>query len=299
MIRMIARLIRQGIADLAIQPKTQILALLGVSLMTFLAGIILMALLTLNSQLSTVRGETAFQVYWHPGMDLKLVREQWDSFRQMPDFSAVATYTPDEALRNLGARLGRLRQDRTDLAGDFPFLGKASPLPATALVSFAPTGGDLAAWLERTENFLKNLPGVERVVTTPLRDELGQAWRKISRLVMLPSLVFLTLALGLLVGNTIRLALLTRASEIEILHMVGAYAWYIRFPLMTGGAVLGLAGGALALGMLRLVHAQIRDALNFPPLFVEIVFPPQEFCLALVLVPALTGMAASWLAVRG
>jgi cell division transport system permease protein len=232
-------------------------------------------------------------------VDIALVREQWDSFRHMPDFSAVATYTPEEALQDLGTRLGRLRQGRADLAREFPFLGEASPLPATALVSFAPAGGDLTAWVERTESFLKNLPGVERVITTPLRDELGQAWRKISRFVMLPSLVFLTLTLGLVVGNTIRLALLTRAYEIEILHMVGAYNWYIRFPLMTGGAVLGLAGGALALGMLRLVHAQIRDALTFPPLFVEILFPPQEFCLALVLVPAFTGMAASWLAVRG
>jgi cell division transport system permease protein len=299
MIRILARLLRQGITDLALQPRTQILALLGVTLMTFLAGLFLMVLLTLNSQMGTVRGETAFQIDWHPGMDMTLVREQWESFRHMPDFSAAATYAPEEALRELGARLGRLRQGKGDLAREFPFLGDAPPLPATALVSFAPTGGDLAAWVERTEDFLKNRPGVERVVTTPLRDELGQAWRKISRLVMLPALIFLILTLGLLVGNTIRLALLARAYEIEILHMVGAYNWYIRLPLMTGGAFLGLAGGALALGLLRLVHLQIRDVLNFPPLLVAIPFPPQEFCLALVLIPAFTGMAASWLAVRG
>ena len=299
MIRTLARLIRQGITDLAIQPRAQILALLGVTLITFLAGLFLMALLTLNSQMGTVRGETAFQVYWHPGMEMSLVREQWESFRHMPDFIDARTYAPDEALRELGTRLGRLRQGKGDLAREFPFLGDAGPLPATALLSFAPAGDDLAAWVTRTEDFLKNLPGVERVVTTPLRDELGQAWRRISRFVMLPSLVFLTLALGLVVGNTIRLALLTRAYEIEILHMVGAYTWYIRLPLMTGGGVLGLAGGAVALGLLRLLHAQIRDARNFPPLLVEILFPSPEFCLALVLVPAFTGMAASWLAVRG
>jgi cell division transport system permease protein len=299
MIRILARLIRQGITDLAIHPRAQILALLGVTLVTFLAGLFLMALLTLNSQMGTVRGETAFQVYWHPGMDMTLVREQWENFRHMPDFSAVTTYAPEEALRELGTRLGRSRQGKGDLVREFPFLGDGSPLPATALVSFAPAGDNLAAWVTQTEDFLKNLPGVERVVTTPLRDELGQAWRKVSRFVMLPSLAFLTLVLGLVVGNTIRLALLARAYEIEILHMVGAYTWYIRLPLVVGGAVLGLAGGALALALLRLLHMYIHDALNFPPLLVEILFPPNEFCLALALVPAFTGMVASWLAVRG
>ncbi|MDR2161672.1 MAG: permease [Desulfovibrio sp.] len=299
MIRMVARLIRQGVTDLALNPWTQLLTLMGVTLVTFLAGLFLMALLTLDSQLGAVRGETAFQVYWHPGMDMTLVREQWENFRHMPDFAAATTFTPEEALRELGSRLGRSHGGKGELARDFPFLGEGSPLPATALVSFAPVEEDTAAWVSQIEDFLKNLPGVERVIATPLRDELGQAWRKVSRYVLFPSLGFLALILGLLVGNTIRLSLLGKAYEIEILHMVGAYSWYIRLPLVVGGALQGLAGGALALGLLRLLHLRIRDALNFPPLLAEIVFPPLEMCLALVLVPAVTGMLASRLAVRG
>ena len=65
------------------------------------------------------------------------------------------------------------------------------------------------------------------------------------------------------------------------------------------GAILSLCGGLLALGLLGLVHSQLRDALNFPPLLMEIQFLPLHMALALVLIPMLMGMAASWLAVRG
>jgi cell division transport system permease protein len=133
---------------------------------------------------------------------------------------------------------------------------------------------------------------------TPLRDELGRAWRKVSRYVMWPSVAFLTLLLGLMVGNTIRLALIARGHEIEILQMLGAFHWYIRLPLIVGGCLQGLAGGMLALGLLRLVHGKIRDALNFPPLLMQVYFPPWPLCLALVIVPMFMGGLASWLAVR-
>lgn len=299
MIRTFFRLVRQGVTDLKLNPWAQAFTLAAVTLVAFLSGLFLMALVTLNYQLGTVRGETAFQVYWHNGSDMALVQDQWDSFRHLPGFVYMNSYSPQQALNELGERLGRSGSGKNSLAKQFPFLAEKSPLPPTALISFAPKDDDLDGWLSRTEQHLKRLPGVERVVTTPLRDELGQAWRKVSRYVMWPSITFLTLILGLVVGNTIRLSMLAKANEVEILQLVGAYTWYIRLPLLVTGGLLGLIGGALALLLLVFVHSQIHSVLNFPPLLMEIRFLPLELCLALTLVPALMGMAASWLAVRG
>ena len=58
-------------------------------------------------------------------------------------------------------------------------------------------------------------------------------------------------------------------------------------------------GGLMALVLLRFIHIQVYDVLNFPPLLMEIRFLPWELALALVFVPALMGSVASWLAVRG
>lgn len=296
MTRVFFRLFFKGIFDLRLNPWAQIGALAGVTLVAFLSGLFLMAMSTLNHQLGMVSGETAFQVYWHTGTDESEIRAQWQDYANLPGFRSLRAYTPDDALRELGARLGR---SSGSLGQDFPFLAGKSPLPATALLSFAPEAVDIDRWTAETVTYLKNRPGVSRVVTTPLRDELGRAWRKVSRYVMWPSVGLLTLVLGLVVANTVRLSLIARAHEIEILQLAGAYAWYIRLPLVTGGAVVGFGGGFIAFALLKLVHLQIRDVLNFPPLLMEIQFPSGVMALALLLAPMLTAAASGWLAVRG
>lgn len=289
------RLMAQGVRDFRLNPWAQVFTFAAVTLVAFLSGLFLMALTTVNHQLGTVRGEIAFQAYWRPGTDIKEIRQQWADMRNLPGYEKIRTFTPEEALFELGSRLGR---EQGTSARTFPFLEKNPPLPATALITFVPDEKDLDAWIEQTQSFLSGLPGVERVVTTPLKDELGQAWRKVSSYVMWPSITFLALVLGLVVGNTIRLCLLARAHEVEILKLVGAHKWYIRLPLMVGGALQGLAGGLAALVLLALVHSQISNALNFPPLLMEIRFLSWQLSLALVLVPALMGMGASFIAVK-
>jgi len=296
MIRMLFRLMRQGFTDLALNPWAQLFSLAAVVLVAFLSGLFLMALTTLNQQLGSVRGETAFQVYWHPGMDMVQIKEQWDSFHKLPDFSRMATFTPEQAMRDMGEKLSG---NSDGLARDFSFLSGKSPLPATALVFFEPNTSDIDTWTAETTGVLKSGTGVSRVVTTPLRDELGKAWRQVSRYVMWPSVGFLALVLGLVVGNTVRLSLVARAHEIEILQLAGAHNWYIRLPLIISGAIIGLSGGAVATGLLVLVHRQIKDVLDFPPLLMEIQFPPAPMLIALVAVPTLMAALASWLAVRG
>ena len=294
--RVVLRLVWQGVRDLSLNPWTQAATLAAVVLVAFLSGLFLMALTTLDTQLRTVRGEVVYQVYWHPGTDMSLIEEQWRSYPLMPGFQYMKTYTPEEALSELGLRLGR---GRGNLEKNFPFLAEKSPLPATAVIAFVPDPDrDLERWLAGTASVLESRPGVNRVAMTPLRDELGRAWLKISRYVMWPSVAFLTLMLGLMVGNTIRLALIARSHEIEILQMLGAFRWYIRLPLIVSGCLQGLAGGLLALGLLRLAHGQIRDVLNFPPLLMQVNFPPWPLCLALVIVSMFMGGLASWLAVR-
>lgn len=296
MIRMLARLLGQGVRDLALNPWAQASTLGAVVLVAFMSGLFLMALTTLDYQLSLVRGETVFQVYWKPGADMEQVRGQWEQYRSMPGLLQARTFTPEEALSELGSRLDRAHGG---LEQKFPFLAGKSPLPATALLSFSPTDDDLAAWISETSRFLAGQPDVERVVTTPLRDELGRAWRKVSRFVVWPSVVLLCLVLGLVVGNTVRLSMAARANEIEILQLSGAYNWYIRLPLMIGGSILAMGGSLIALLLLRFMHSQIRDVLNFPPLLMEVLFLPWGMSVALVLVPTLTAATASWLAVRG
>ncbi|WP_420633931.1 cell division protein FtsX [Candidatus Palauibacter sp.] len=62
----------------------------------------------------------------------------------------------------------------------------------------------------------------------------------------------------LLVGTAVRMAVLARGEEIEIMQIVGARDGYIRRPYLVEGAITGLAGGLVALGVTRLAYIAFR-----------------------------------------
>lgn len=72
----------------------------------------------------------------------------------------------------------------------------------------------------------------------------------------------LILASLMLVGNTIRLSIYTRRREVEVMRLVGATRWFIRWPFMIEGVVVGFVGGLLAILVLWLGKITIVDPLS-------------------------------------
>jgi cell division transport system permease protein len=71
----------------------------------------------------------------------------------------------------------------------------------------------------------------------------------------------LLLASLLLVGNTIRLSIYARRREVEVMRLVGATNWFIRWPFMVEGLVCGLLGATIAIGLLFTGKQVIVDPL--------------------------------------
>ncbi len=66
----------------------------------------------------------------------------------------------------------------------------------------------------------------------------------------------------MLIGNTIRLSIYTRRREVEVMRLVGATRWFIRWPFMIEGVVVGFAGGLVAILVLWLGKLTIVDPLK-------------------------------------
>ena len=66
----------------------------------------------------------------------------------------------------------------------------------------------------------------------------------------------------MLVGNTIRLSIYTRRREVEVMRLVGATRWFIRWPFMIEGVVVGFTGGLVAILILWLGKMTIVDPLS-------------------------------------
>ncbi len=66
----------------------------------------------------------------------------------------------------------------------------------------------------------------------------------------------------MLVGNTIRLSIYTRRREVEVMRLVGATRWFIRWPFMIEGVVVGFVGGLVAILILWLGKLTVVDPLS-------------------------------------
>jgi len=66
----------------------------------------------------------------------------------------------------------------------------------------------------------------------------------------------------MLIGNTIRLSIYTRRREVEVMRLVGATRWFIRWPFMIEGVIVGFIGGLLAILILWLGKLTIVDPLK-------------------------------------
>src|ERR671928_141477 len=73
--------------------------------------------------------------------------------------------------------------------------------------------------------------------------------------------VLLVVASVLLVSNTIRLSLFSRRREVEVMKLVGATDWFIRWPFVLEGLFVGALGGAGAVALLALAKVTLVDPL--------------------------------------
>jgi cell division transport system permease protein len=73
--------------------------------------------------------------------------------------------------------------------------------------------------------------------------------------------VLLTIASILLIANTIRLSLYARRREVEVMKLVGATDWFIRWPFVIEGIVVGAVGALLAIAVLGVTKIALLDPL--------------------------------------
>jgi len=72
----------------------------------------------------------------------------------------------------------------------------------------------------------------------------------------------LILASIALIANTIRLSIFARRREVEVMKLVGATNWFIRWPFVIEGVIVGFMGGVLAVLMLWVIKDTLVDPLS-------------------------------------
>jgi cell division transport system permease protein len=113
-------------------------------------------------------------------------------------------------------------------------------------------------------------PSGGRTVIDPAIDEVRNREEDTNKILSATRVVKLTMGLlaallvlasVLLIANTIRLSLYARRREVEVMKLVGATDWFIRWPFVIEGMIVGALGGVLAVLSLGVVKVALVDPL--------------------------------------
>lgn len=145
-------------------------------------------------------------------------------------------------------------------------LGDNNPLP---------NGYDIK--VERPEQIkeiaqiIANIQGVENVRYGKEMVEKLFSLTKMIRTFGLIIIVFLALAATFIISNTIRLTVFARRREIGIMKYVGATDWFIRWPFLLEGMMLGFLGALIAVLVLMKLYSVFTGHMSVSIAFLPIL----------------------------
>lgn len=263
-------------------------AVVTVFLSMFLLGVVMVFVYNINAVLEDVEQKVEITIYLKDsatGDEIEALRQE---IVDLPEVKEVQFIDKDEALKRLKEDL----KEHEEFLKDLP----SNPLPASFEVALKDPelAGTVAVKFE-------GRPIVEEV---RYGKELAERIFKVTSVIRNISAVFVLLLGGvsiLLISNTIRLSIYARRREVEIMKLVGATNWFIRWPFIIEGLAVGLVGAIAALAFVILGTDFVMDRIRENLMFLTVPFDAVstvQITLVILGVGAIIGAVGSGLGLR-
>ncbi len=231
-------------------------SIITVAATLFIFGVFLIVAQTINMGVESVESKVEIKAYL---IDEITTQEQSNIETILQGVEGVKEVTyesKEEAFDKFKERLG---EDNAILAG---FSEDRNPLPNSFVVSLEEPEAAM-----RVEEALSGVRGVEDVGNERETVERIIGLAKIIRTMGVVIFIILVLVSLFLISNTIKLTVYSRRREIGIMKFVGATDWFIRWPFLIEGMIMGLIGGIIAVAVVffayQLVYADITQSLFY------------------------------------
>jgi cell division transport system permease protein len=226
-----------------------------------LLGVLIPVFQTTQAKSESVRDSLEFRVAIYDDATQGEISALESKLEGIPNVASVSFISKGAALRELEKDLGKSKSE--DLLAQL----HDNPLPANFQIK-----ADDASNLDAVRSAVTPVgPNGKPQPISPIiqevfdRQQESQQIEQVTsalKIVLTVITALLILASLMLVGNTIRLSIYTRRREVEVMRLVGATRWFIRWPFMIEGVVVGFAGGLIAILILWLGKITIVDPLS-------------------------------------
>jgi cell division transport system permease protein len=221
-------------------PLLSALSITTIAFSLFVFGLFALVAINISNTIGNVAERVEVVAYLKRGTAVETVTMGIADIEAFPEVADVEHITEAEAL----SRAKRELREFQDIFQDL----EANPLPASLEVRLKPQFRNAAKAAEMASR-LRSFSFVDDV-------RYGEDWvQKLDRLRNIAGAVGFAIGAAfaivsvIIIGTTIRMAVLQRSREIAIMRLVGATDGFIRMPFLLEGLVKGLLGGAVAIGL--------------------------------------------------
>ena len=245
-------------------------AMLTVLVTFFVLGTFTLVGLNFNKTIEDVADKIEIKVYLQDDIKLVNQREVEIKLSEQDGVKAVTYESKDEAFTKL----------KKDLEGNSGMLEGYSlennPLASSYIVTL-----EDASYASNVTKAVEDMTGVESVTN---QQELIEKISRVVDFVQILGVVLFFVFIGVsifLIMNTIKLAVYSRRREVGIMKFVGATDWFIRWPFVIEGIIIGAIGSLLATAVLYFIYRGVFGFIASNLLIANLV--PVSFVLTTLL----------------
>lgn len=243
--------LREALRGLRRSSAPAFAALLTVLLTALVLGVFIPIVQATTGTANEVRGRVVVDAYVKTGASQADQDQLRKAIEGTTNVKSVEYISKDAALKRAEQKNPEAFKAGAELLG-------SNPLPASFRIT--PEDPDqLQTIVDRLE--ASNLTALEEV-----RDREDDTKNILSATGLVKALtaglaVLLLFASVALISNTIRLSIFARRREVEVMKLVGATNWFIRWPFVIEGVIVGFLGGLLAVALLAVAKVTLIDPL--------------------------------------
>ena len=242
--------IKEGLTNVKRNRAMTVASITSVTAALLILGLFLIIILNVDSMASQVESQLELKAFINDNYDAAEVAKVGEEIKAISGVKSITFESKKDALNNFKKQLG----DKSYLVNG---LENDNPMPQSFIVKVTD-----ANMMKQVSEEIKKIDGVTQVsYGQDVVDKL-LGIIKIIRIVGLFVILILFIISVVIISNTIKLGVFARRREINIMKYIGATDWFIRWPFLVEGIVLGLVGSVLAIAILGFIYGYASDLVN-------------------------------------
>jgi cell division transport system permease protein len=248
--------LRESMRALRRNAAPSLAAFATVLITTLVLGVFIPVVRAATAKTNEVRNKIELEVFIAPDATKAEEQKLGNMIREIQHVNGVSYVSKDQALRILRQRLG----SRSDITNDLP----GNPLPASFRIKLDDPKNAALVKNSLEPPAANGAPRPISPAIDDIKDRKDDTAKILSatstiKVIMAVLATLLISASILLVANTIRLSIFARRREVEVMRLVGATNWFIRWPFVIEGLIVGFLGALVASLLLWLGKVTVID----------------------------------------